>query len=99
MGDYEEGEECDGLDQWYRTDAGHPDSVGVGALDYDERVCRVDAPLRGPSTRADAFSGPTDFVSAARKAAQAAVAAATEHNQNNKAYEKPSVPPFPQTRW
>ena len=38
------------------------------------------------------FSGPTDIVSAASKAAQAAAAAATEHSQSNKAYEKLSVP-------
>ena len=90
-GEYEEGEECDDLDQWYRTDAGHPDAVGVGALDFDERVRRVVAPLTGPLTRTDAFLGPTDFVSAAMKAAQAAVAATTEHSQNNKAYENLSV--------
>ena len=87
-GEYKEGEENDDLDQWYRTDAGHPDAVGVGALDYDERVRPVVALPRGPQIKTDAFSGPTDCVSAARKAAQAAAAAATEHNQNNKAYEK-----------
>ena len=67
------------------TDAGHPDAAGVGALDLDDRVRRAVAPLRGPLTKSDAFSGPTDFVSTARKAAQAAAAAATEHSQNSKA--------------
>ena len=68
-GYYEEGEEYDELDQWYRTDAGHLDAAGIGALDLGERVRRAAAPLRGPLTKTDAFSGPTDFVSAARKAA------------------------------
>ncbi len=37
-GFYEEGEDYDDLDQWYRTDAGHPDAAGVGVVDLDERV-------------------------------------------------------------
>ena len=94
---YNEGDEHDNLDHWYRTDAGYPDAAGVETIDYDERVRRAAAPLRGPQTKADLFSGPTDFVSAARKAAQAAAAAATEHTQNNKAYEKLSVPSFPKS--
>ena len=35
---YDEGDERDVLDQWYRTDAGYPDAAGVGAIGYDERV-------------------------------------------------------------
>ena len=38
-----------------------------------------------------------DCVPAARKAAQAAALAATEHSQNNKAYEKLSAPSFPKS--
>ena len=96
-GYYDEGEEHDDLDHWYRTDAGYPDAVGVGTIDYDERVRRVVAPFRGPQTKVDTFLGPTDFVSAARKAAQAAAAAATEHTKSNKAYEKLSFPSFPKS--
>ena len=53
-----------------------------------DRVRRVVAPLTGPQTKPDASFEPTDFLSAARKAAQAAAAAVNEHNQNNKAYTK-----------
>jgi hypothetical protein len=59
-----------------------------------KRVRRVVAPLTGPLTKNDPSSEPTDFVSAARKAAQAAAMAANEHSQNNKAYAKLSVPSF-----
>ena len=96
-GDYEQCEEHDDLDNLYRSDAGHPDAVGVGALDYDERVRQAAAPLGGPQIKIDAFPGATDCVSAARKAAQAAAAAATEHNQNNMARAKLSVPSFPKS--
>ena len=49
-------------------------------------------------TKTDAFSSPTDFVFLRpEKAAQAAAAAATEHIQNNKAYDKLSVPSVPQS--
>ena len=84
---YGKGEEHDGLEQRYRTAAGHPDAARVGPLDYGDRVRRVVAPLTGPQTKPDASFEPTDFLSAARKAAQAAAAAANEHNQNNKAYK------------
>ena len=53
------------------------------------------APLTGPRTKPDPSLEPADFVSAARKAAQAAALAATEHSQNNKAYEKLRAPSFP----
>ena len=89
---YDEDGEEDDLGQWYRDETGYPDAAGVGTIDYDERVRRASAPLRGPQTTTDGLTGTTDFISAARKAAQAAATAATEHSQNNKAYEKLSVP-------
>jgi hypothetical protein len=67
--------EQDELDQWYHDEAGYPDAAGVGPIDYDERVRRAAAPLRGPQTMSDCPTGPTDFISAARKAAQAAATA------------------------
>ena len=81
----EEYEDChqDDLEHWYRTETGHPEVVGVGDLDYGERVRTAVAPLTGPLTEPDFSQEPTDFVSAARKAAQAAALAATEHSQNN----------------
>jgi hypothetical protein len=94
---YDEGGEDDDVGQWYRDETGYPDAAGAGAIGYDERVRRAAAPLKGPQTATDSFTGPTDFVSAARKAAQAAATAATEHSQNNKAYEKLSVPSFPKS--
>jgi hypothetical protein len=87
----------DGLEQWRRTDTGYPDAVGVGDLGYGERVRKAAAPLKGPLTKIGHSLEPTDFVSAARKAAQAAAAAANEHSQNNKAYEKLSVPSCPRS--
>ena len=60
-----------------------------------KEFARQFAPLTGPLTKPDFSQEPTDFVSAARKAAQAAALAATEHSQNNKAYEKLSAPSFP----
>ena len=93
----EEYYEQDELDQWYHDETGYPEAAGVGSIDYDERVRRASAPLRGPQTTTDGSTGPTDFISAARKAAQAAATAATEHSQNNKAYEKLSVPSFPKS--
>ena len=89
---YDEGGEDDDLGQWYRDETGYPDAAGVGTIDYDDRVRRAAAPLRGPQATTDGSTGPTEFISAASKAAQAAAAAATEHAQNNKAYEKLSVP-------
>ena len=53
--------------------------------------------MTGPRTKPGPSLEPADFVSAARKAAQAASLAATEHSQNNKAYEKLSVPSFPKS--
>ena len=85
---YDDGGENGNLDQWYRDETGYPDAAGVWAIDYDERARRASAPLKGLQTTTDSFAGPTDFVSAARKAAQAAATAATEHSQINKAYEK-----------
>ena len=85
------------MDQWYHDETGYPEAAGVGPIDYAERVRHASAPLRGPQKTADCPTGPTDFISAARKAAQAAATAATEHSQNNKAYEKLSVPSFPKS--
>ena len=85
---YDEGGEDDDLGQWYRDETGYPDAAGVGTIDYDERVRRVAAPLRGPQTTTDSLTGPTDFMSAARKAAQAAATADTERSQYNKAYDR-----------
>ena len=93
----EEYYEQDELDQWYRDETGYPEVAGIGPIDYGERVRRASAPLRGPQKTTDGSTGPTDFISAARKAAQAAATAATEHSQNNKAYEKLSVPSFPES--
>ena len=81
--EYEENDQDD-LEHWYRTETGHPEVVGVGDLDYGERVRTAVAPLTGPLTEPDFSQEPTDFVSAARKAAQAAALAATEHSQHNK---------------
>ena len=89
--------EPDGLERWYRAAKRHPEAAGVGDLVYGERVCPAAAPLTGPLTKSDLSQEPTDYVSAARKAAQAAAAAATEHSQNNKAYAKLSVPSFPKS--
>ena len=55
---YDEGDEHENLDHWYRTDAGYPDAAGVGTIDYDERVRSDAETLRGPHTKADTFSGP-----------------------------------------
>ena len=100
---YNEGDENDDLDQWYRDETGYPDAAGVGTIGYGERVRRAAAPLTIPQTTTDGFAGPTDFVSAARKAAHSAATAATEHSQNNKAYEKLRVPTVPKcgetTNW
>ena len=74
---YDEGAGNDNLDHWYRDETGYPDAAGVGAFYYDERVRRAAAPLKGPQTTTDSCTGPTDFVSAATKAAQAAATAAT----------------------
>ena len=35
---YDEEDERDNLDHWYRNETGYPDAAGVGAIDYDERV-------------------------------------------------------------
>ena len=86
-----DGQDGDDLDQWYRDVIGNTDAAGVGPIDFNERARREAAPLRGPRTFNDDLTGPTDFVSAARKAVQAAAAAANEHSQNNKAYYKLSV--------
>jgi hypothetical protein len=98
--DVDQGEEYyepDELDHWYHDETGYPDAAGVGPIDYGERVRRASAPLQGPHTTSDCPTGPTDFISAARKAAQAAATAANEHSQNNKAYENLSVPSFPKS--
>ncbi len=50
---YEEGDEQDGWEQWYRTETGHPDAAGVGAFYYCERV-------RGPQANTDSSLEPTD---------------------------------------
>ena len=71
------------MEHWYRSETGHPEAVGVGDLDYGERVRKAVAPLTGPLTKPDPSLEPTDFVSAPRKAAQAASLAATEHSEHN----------------
>ena len=63
---YDKGEAHDNLDHWYCTDVGYPEAAGVGTIDYDERVRRASALLRGPQTSTDGLTGPTDFISAAR---------------------------------
>jgi hypothetical protein len=56
--------------------------ISITVKEFEEQL-RL---LTGPLTKTDPSSEPTDFVSAARKAAQAAAAPANGHSQNNKAY-------------
>ncbi|MFM7986957.1 MAG: hypothetical protein ACKPKO_47350, partial [Candidatus Fonsibacter sp.] len=67
-------------------------SAGVGELAYKERVNRAVAPPMGPK---NPVREPSDIVSVAKKAAQAAAIAASEHSQSNKAYAKLGVARFP----
>ena len=55
----------------------------------------VAAPLSGPQSRPEIPMGPSDLVSAIRKAAQAAAMAASEQSQDNNAHEKHNVLAFP----
>ena len=55
--DYDEWEQDeeyddDDLDKWYKDGAGYLDAKVVGNLDYQERVKRVGAPLKGPQIEA-----------------------------------------------
>ena len=67
-GEYEE-QDDDELHQWY-------DAAGVGEIDFTERVKKVAAPLTSANPLA---LDSTDIVSAAKKAAQVAAIAASEH--------------------
>ena len=76
----EEGGDGDDLGQWYREEVEDRDAVGVGDLDYGERVRRASAPMKGPQSKLDTSVDPQDFVSTARKAAQAIAMAASAHH-------------------
>ncbi|MFM7982860.1 MAG: hypothetical protein ACKPKO_26410, partial [Candidatus Fonsibacter sp.] len=69
-------------------------------MDYMERVKKAAAPLQILGAHPVDLA---DIVAAAKKAAQVAAIAASDHSQNNKAYEKLNVPPFPRngemTNW
>jgi len=42
---YDEGEDGDNLDHWYRHDTGYPDAAGAGTTDYDEKFDELRHPL------------------------------------------------------
>ena len=94
--EYDEDEvEGDGLGNWYQDETGSRDAGGIGDLGYKERFRRSAAPLKGSLTKPGVLLETPDPISAARKAAQVAVVAASEQTQNTKAYEKLSGPEFP----
>ena len=77
-GEYEEQDGYE-LHQWY-------EAAGVWIMDYQERVQKAAAPLTRVN---EPQSGQLDLVTAAKKAAHAAV---MEHTLNHEAYEKLNVP-------
>ena len=90
--EYDEDEvEGDGLGNWYQDETGYRDAGGVGDLGYKERLRLSAAPLKGSLTKPGVLLETPDPISAARKAAQVAVVAASEQTQNTKAYEKLSA--------
>ena len=98
--DYDEWEQDeeyddDALDKWYKDGAGYLDAKVVGNLDYQERVKRVGAPLKGPQSKLAEVHDTPGLIIAARKAAHGAAQVASDMTHNTKAYEKLSVPAFP----
>ena len=75
----------DGLCKWCKDDSGYREAAGVGDVDYKEKVKKAAAPLKGPQTKPEEPLEAPDFISLARKAAQAAARAASDMTHNTKA--------------